>query len=35
MEVSITDDLKGHYNWVSQVIDLIKKNDICQTNIPF
>ena len=35
MKVLITDDLKGHYNWVSQVIDLMKKNDICQTNIPF
>ena len=35
MKVLITDGLKGHYNWVSQVIDSMKKNDMCQTNIPF
>ena len=35
MKVLITDDLKGHYDWVSQVIDLMKKNDVSQTTIPF
>ena len=31
----ISDDVKGNYNWVSKVIDLVKRNDICLTEILF
>ena len=32
LKVLIEDDMKGHYNWFSQVTDIIKSNDIVDEN---
>ena len=32
LKVLIEDDMKGHYNWFSQVTDIIKNNDIVDEN---
>ena len=32
LKVLIEDDTKGHYNWFSQVTNIIKSNDIVDEN---
>ena len=32
LKALIEDDMKGHYNWFSQVTDIIKSNDIVDEN---
>ena len=32
LKVLIEDDMKGYYNWFSQVTDIIKNNDIVDEN---
>ena len=33
LNVQITDDIKGHFNWVSEVLEIMKDNNIIDPNI--
>ena len=33
LKILIEDDMKGHYNWFSQVIDIMKSNNLGEDNV--
>ena len=33
LKILIEDDMKGHYNWFSQVIDIMKSNNLREDNV--